>query len=104
MDRAEAALRGALSAAGVKWTELPGEGAFYGPKIEYHMHDSIGRDWQVGTMQVDFMMPERLGAEYVAMFVPSTPHSAVPVPAPPLPSNPRLLDAAPRGPPALLHA
>ncbi|MEO7067361.1 MAG: threonine--tRNA ligase [Rhodanobacter sp.] len=64
-DRAEAALRGALSEAGVKWTELPGEGAFYGPKIEYHMHDSIGRDWQVGTMQVDFMMPERLGAEYV---------------------------------------
>ena len=64
-DKAEAALRSALSAAGVKWTELPGEGAFYGPKIEYHMHDSIGRDWQVGTMQVDFMMPERLGAEYV---------------------------------------
>jgi len=64
-DRAEAALRGALAAAGVKWTELPGEGAFYGPKIEYHMRDSIGRDWQVGTMQVDFMMPERLGAEYV---------------------------------------
>ena len=64
-DRAEAALRGALSAAGVTWTELPGEGAFYGPKIEYHMKDSIGRDWQVGTMQVDFMMPERLGAEYV---------------------------------------
>ncbi|HTN62160.1 MAG TPA: threonine--tRNA ligase, partial [Devosia sp.] len=60
-----AALRGALSAAGVTWQELPGEGAFYGPKIEYHMHDSIGRDWQVGTMQVDFMMPERLGAEYV---------------------------------------
>ncbi len=44
---------------------MPGEGAFYGPKIEYHMQDSIGRDWQVGTMQVDFMMPERLGAEYV---------------------------------------
>ncbi|MEO7066690.1 MAG: threonine--tRNA ligase, partial [Rhodanobacter sp.] len=64
-DRAEAALRNALSAAGVTWEELPGEGAFYGPKIEYHMHDSIGRDWQVGTMQVDFMMPERLGAEYV---------------------------------------
>jgi threonyl-tRNA synthetase len=42
-----------------------GEGAFYGPKIEYHMRDSIGRGWQVGTMQVDFMMPERLGAEYV---------------------------------------
>ncbi len=64
-DRAEAALRNALSAAGVTWQELPGEGAFYGPKIEYHMHDSIGRDWQVGTMQVDFMMPERLGAEYI---------------------------------------
>jgi len=64
-DKAEAALRSALSAAGVTWTELPGEGAFYGPKIEYHMRDSIGRDWQVGTMQVDFMMPERLGAEYV---------------------------------------
>ncbi|MDE2155848.1 MAG: threonine--tRNA ligase [Xanthomonadaceae bacterium] len=64
-DRAEAALRTALSAAGVQWEELPGEGAFYGPKIEYHMKDSIGRAWQVGTMQVDFMMPERLGAEYV---------------------------------------
>ncbi|WP_243041689.1 threonine--tRNA ligase [Dyella sedimenti] len=64
-DRAEAALRAALGAAGVSWEELPGEGAFYGPKIEYHMKDSIGRAWQVGTMQVDFMMPERLGAEYV---------------------------------------
>ncbi len=64
-DEAEAALRSALRAAGVEWEELPGEGVFYGPKIEYHMHDSIGRDWQVGTMQVDFMMPERLGAEYV---------------------------------------
>ena len=64
-DRAEAALRAALNAAGVSWEELPGEGAFYGPKIEYHMKDSIGRAWQVGTMQVDFMMPERLGAEYV---------------------------------------
>lgn len=64
-DKAEAALRGALAAAGVEWQELPGEGAFYGPKIEYHMRDSIGRAWQVGTMQVDFMMPERLGAEYV---------------------------------------
>ncbi|HKT30709.1 threonine--tRNA ligase [Dyella sp.] len=64
-DRAENALRAALNAAGVQWEELPGEGAFYGPKIEYHMKDSIGRAWQVGTMQVDFMMPERLGAEYV---------------------------------------
>jgi len=64
-DRAEDALRAALRACGVEWEELPGEGAFYGPKIEYHMRDSIGRGWQVGTMQVDFMMPERLGAEYV---------------------------------------
>ncbi|NGY06835.1 threonine--tRNA ligase [Solimonas terrae] len=64
-DRAEEALRAALRSAGVEWTELPGEGAFYGPKIEYHLKDSIGRAWQVGTMQVDFMMPERLGAEYV---------------------------------------
>jgi threonyl-tRNA synthetase len=64
-DRAEHALRAALHSAGVQWEELPGEGAFYGPKIEYHMKDSIGRAWQVGTMQVDFMMPERLGAEYV---------------------------------------
>ena len=64
-DKAEAALRGALSAAGVEWQELPGEGAFYGPKIEYHLRDAIGRTWQLGTMQVDFMMPGRLGAEYV---------------------------------------
>jgi threonyl-tRNA synthetase len=64
-DRAEDALRNALRACGVEWEELPGEGAFYGPKIEYHMRDSIGRGWQVGTMQVDFMMPERLGAEYI---------------------------------------
>ena len=64
-DKSENALRAALSACGVSWEELPGEGAFYGPKIEYHMRDSIGRGWQVGTMQVDFMMPERLGAEYV---------------------------------------
>ena len=64
-DRSEEALRSALRSAGVPWEELPGEGAFYGPKIEYHMKDSIGRAWQVGTMQVDPMMPERLGAEYV---------------------------------------
>jgi threonyl-tRNA synthetase len=64
-SRAEDALRAALRSAGVEWEGLPGEGAFYGPKIEYHMKDSIGRAWQVGTMQVDFMMPERLGAEYV---------------------------------------
>ncbi|WP_226470120.1 threonine--tRNA ligase [Luteimonas panaciterrae] len=64
-DKAEAALRSALSACGVEWQELPGEGAFYGPKIEYHLKDAIGRTWQLGTMQVDFMMPGRLGAEYV---------------------------------------
>jgi threonyl-tRNA synthetase len=69
-DKAENALRGALAeslgSSGQGWEELPGEGAFYGPKIEYHLKDSIGRSWQCGTMQVDFSMPERLGAEYVA--------------------------------------
>ena len=65
-DKAEASLRGALKASGQTWEELPDEGAFYGPKIEYHLKDSIGRSWQCGTMQVDFSMPARLGAEYVA--------------------------------------
>lgn len=66
-DRAEDTLRAGLRACGVEqWEELPGEGAFYGPKIEYHLKDSLGRPWQVGTMQVDFFMPGRLGAEYVA--------------------------------------
>jgi threonyl-tRNA synthetase len=65
-DHAENALRSALKSCGVDWVELPGEGAFYGPKIEYHLKDSIGRSWQCGTIQVDFMMPQRLGAEYVA--------------------------------------
>ncbi len=64
-DKAEDALRSALRAAGVEWQELPGEGAFYGPKIEYHLQDAIGRTWQLGTMQVDFMMPGRLGATYI---------------------------------------
>jgi threonyl-tRNA synthetase len=64
-DKAEDALRNALRASDVEWEELPGEGAFYGPKIEYHLKDAIGRTWQLGTMQVDFMMPGRLGAEYV---------------------------------------
>jgi len=64
-DRAENALRQALRACGVEWMELPGEGAFYGPKVEYHLKDSIGRSWQCGTMQTDFQMPGRLGAEYV---------------------------------------
>jgi threonyl-tRNA synthetase len=65
-EKGEEALRAALRASGAQWEELPGEGAFYGPKIEYHLKDSIGRAWQVGTMQVDFMMPGRLGSEYVA--------------------------------------
>jgi threonyl-tRNA synthetase len=65
-DRAEQALRQALRASGATWSELPGEGAFYGPKIEYHLKDSLGRSWQCGTMQVDFSMPDRLGCEYVA--------------------------------------
>ncbi|MFI9652690.1 threonine--tRNA ligase [Guyparkeria halopsychrophila] len=64
-DAAEEALRSALRAADVQWEELPGEGAFYGPKIEYHLSDAIGRTWQLGTIQVDFMMPERLGATYI---------------------------------------
>lgn len=64
-DKAENALRAALRRTGAEWKELPGEGAFYGPKIEYHLRDAIGRDWQLGTMQVDFSMPGRLGAEYV---------------------------------------
>ena len=64
-DKAEAALRNGLRASGLEWTELPGEGAFYGPKIEFHIKDAIGRSWQCGTMQVDFSMPARLGAEYV---------------------------------------
>jgi threonyl-tRNA synthetase len=64
--KAEEALRAALRECGAQWTELPGEGAFYGPKIEYHLKDSLGRSWQVGTMQVDFFMPGRLGSEYVA--------------------------------------
>jgi threonyl-tRNA synthetase len=64
-DKAETALRNALGSCGVEWEELEGEGAFYGPKIEYHLKDAIGRTWQLGTMQVDFMMPGRLGATYV---------------------------------------
>ncbi len=80
-DKSEAALRSALHTCGVEWAELHGEGAFYGPKIEYHMKDSIGRAWQVGTMQVDFSMPGRLGAEYVgedgARHVPVMLHRAI---------------------------
>ncbi|MGE0189395.1 MAG: threonine--tRNA ligase [Steroidobacteraceae bacterium] len=65
-DRAETALAEALNARGLPWSEKPGEGAFYGPKIEFTLTDSIGRFWQCGTIQVDFSMPGRLGAEYVA--------------------------------------
>jgi threonyl-tRNA synthetase len=65
-DKAESALAESLRASGVQFDMLPGEGAFYGPKIEYHLKDNIGRSWQCGTMQVDFSMPGRLGAEYVA--------------------------------------
>jgi len=65
-DKAESALAESLRASGVEYEMLPGEGAFYGPKIEYHLKDNIGRSWQCGTIQVDFSMPGRLGAEYVA--------------------------------------
>jgi threonyl-tRNA synthetase len=64
-DRAEQALANALDAAGCEWQELKGEGAFYGPKIEYSLRDALGRVWQCGTMQVDPNMPERLGASYI---------------------------------------
>ncbi len=65
-DKAEAALMESLRRSGCAFTVSPGEGAFYGPKIEYTLKDAIGREWQCGTIQVDFSMPERLGAEYVA--------------------------------------
>ena len=65
-DRAEKALAEALDAQNLPWKELPGEGAFYGPKIDFSLKDSIGRVWQLGTMQVDFSMPGRLDAQYVA--------------------------------------
>ena len=64
-DKAEKALSDALNAKDLPWEELPGEGAFYGPKIEFSLKDCIGRVWQCGTIQVDFSMPGRLGAEYV---------------------------------------
>ena len=65
-DRAEKALADATEAAGLETTLNPGEGAFYGPKLEFVLRDAIGRDWQCGTLQVDFVLPERLDAEYVA--------------------------------------
>jgi threonyl-tRNA synthetase len=65
-DRAEDSLKAALDAKGLKWDLNPGEGAFYGPKIEFSLKDSIGRVWQCGTLQLDFALPDRLGAEYIA--------------------------------------
>jgi threonyl-tRNA synthetase len=64
-DRAEAALREALDATGRAYEVVPGDGAFYGPKIDFHVTDSIGRHWQLGTIQLDYMAPERFGLEYV---------------------------------------
>ena len=64
-DRAERALTEATDAAGLSYTLNPGEGAFYGPKLEFVLRDAIGRDWQCGTLQVDFVLPERLDATYV---------------------------------------
>ena len=65
-DRAEGALERACADAGVEYVISPGEGAFYGPKLEFVLRDAIGRDWQCGTLQVDFVLPERLDAEYAA--------------------------------------
>ncbi len=64
-DKAEGALKAAVEATGLPYTLNPGEGAFYGPKLEFVLRDAIGRDWQCGTLQVDFVLPERLGAEYI---------------------------------------
>jgi len=64
-DKAEGALKDAVNAAGLEWTLNPGEGAFYGPKLEFVLRDAIGRDWQCGTLQVDFVLPERLDANYI---------------------------------------
>jgi len=65
-DKAEKALKEAMETTGLKYTHNPGEGAFYGPKLEFVLRDAIGRDWQCGTLQVDLNLPERLGATYVA--------------------------------------
>jgi threonyl-tRNA synthetase len=64
-DKSEEALATALDRKNIKWEELPGEGAFYGPKIEFSLQDAIGRIWQCGTIQVDFSMPEKLNATYI---------------------------------------
>src|SRR6202035_3333987 len=62
---AERDLKAAVELAGLPYTYNPGEGAFYGPKLEFHLRDALGRQWQCGTLQLDFNMPERLGATYV---------------------------------------
>jgi threonyl-tRNA synthetase len=64
-DRAEKDLREAIDAAGMPYSDAPGEGAFYGPKLEFHLRDTIGRSWQCGTLQLDFVLPERLDASYI---------------------------------------
>jgi threonyl-tRNA synthetase len=64
-DRAEEGLRSAIEGAGLAYTMNPGEGAFYGPKLEFVLRDALGRDWQCGTLQLDFQLPGRLGAEYI---------------------------------------
>jgi threonyl-tRNA synthetase len=80
-EHAEKSLKDAVEAAGLSYTLAPGEGAFYGPKLEFHLRDALGRDWQCGTLQLDFNMPERLGASYVgedgARHVPVMLHRAI---------------------------
>jgi threonyl-tRNA synthetase len=80
-DHAEQSLRAAVETAGLSYTLSPGEGAFYGPKLEFHLRDALGRDWQCGTLQLDFNMPERLGATYVgedgARHIPVMLHRAI---------------------------
>ncbi len=66
-DKAEQALAEALDAKGIEYDLQPGEGAFYGPKIEFTLHDCLGRAWQCGTVQLDFSLPGRLGATFVAL-------------------------------------
>ena len=65
-DKSEAALKEAIEEAGIEYEMNPGEGAFYGPKLEFILTDAVGRDWLCGTLQVDFVLPERLDAEYIA--------------------------------------
>ncbi|HEY1798356.1 MAG TPA: threonine--tRNA ligase [Stellaceae bacterium] len=80
-DHAEQSLKDAVAAAGLDYTLAPGEGAFYGPKLEFHLRDALGRTWQCGTLQLDFNMPERLGASYIgedgARHVPVMLHRAI---------------------------